>query len=147
MENNEIIVKLSKLETTVEHHDRQLQLQQDKNDLLMRMVESVEQQGESIKELTAEFRESNKQVFASMNEMTKTLTSLNSNQESLKNEIVNVKNEISTTNSRITEVEKKHEEQDDYGKFDVLGFLSKDLPKMVAVALVTAILVYIGWIK
>ena len=65
------------------------------------------------------------------------LTSLNNNQEKL-NEKLDIIDE------RVTVVEDRSKSNSDRGKFDMLSFFTVDLPKYVGLAIIAAVLTYIG---
>ena len=75
-----------------------------------------------------------------MKEFSKTLININSNITHLNNSSEDMRKDLNYVQKELKDV-KKNEER---GKFDVVEFISKDVPKYIGLAILAAILMYIG---
>ena len=149
MENNlesrvgKIEVKLGKLETIADDHKDEIKNLRDDNTLLHRLNANQE----FLTKLMEENQQTHKETRQTLNEINESMRSISFSQEKMQNEISQMKVEMSNTNERIEQVEKKNEESNNRGKFDVLNFFTNDVMKYVLLAIVGAILVYFGIVR
>lgn len=132
--------RMAVTETVLEDHKDEINRLKDDNRLLHELVAN----NRSLADLVEQSHIVHKETSDTLSKINVNITELNLGQRQMKEELGMVKNEISTTNSRISEVEKKHETIDNRGKFDVVEFLSKDVVKIILVAIVVALLALIG---
>lgn len=132
--------RVAKVEAIIDDHKDEINRLKDDNVLLHRLTANQE----VLTNLVKENQENMKEFSSTMNNVNQNITLLNESQRSMRHEMGSIKDDIQLTNNELAEVKKKAEENADKGKFDVLAFLSKDLPKAIGLALLGFLLAYFG---
>lgn len=141
LENNldsrvgKIEIALGKLEVVTQDHKEEIKSLKDDNVLLHRLTINQE----TLTQLVKDNQENMKEFSSTINNVNLNLTRLNASSDELRSDVNNLESELK-------DVKEKSEVADDVGKFNVVEFLSKDIPKYIGLALIGAILYYIGWV-
>lgn len=136
MENNKLGERVSSLEAVSELQEKRIEKIEDRQEMLHRLTINQE----TLTQLVKDNQENMKEFSSTINNVNLNLTRLNTSSDELRNDVNNLENELK-------DVKERNEEVDDKGKFDVVDFLSKDIPKYIGMALLGAVLYYIGWVK
>ena len=129
MENNNFGERLAKAETRLDDHKEEID--KLKEDATFKYKLTVNQEV-----LTNIVKENQVQ----MKEFSNTLVNINSNITQLNTSNEVIKEDLNSVQNELEEVKKRS----DKGKFDVISFIAQDLPKYVALALVSFLLAYYG---
>lgn len=79
-----------------------------------------------------------------MKEFSNTLTSINSNLTNLNTSSDEMREDLNSLENELKDVRENNIQNSDRGKFDVIEFISKDAPKYIGIAILAALLAYIG---
>lgn len=143
-ESNEIISRLATLEAKVETLENKTDKLESNNPILFKMSVLLEQQTETTREL--------KNQIGGFHEVVRSidsnLSSISNNQDLLNAKLDGLDGRVDNLSSKVNQIEDINNEQDKEiavkGKFDMLEFLSKDVPKLIFTAIVVSLLTYYG---
>ena len=133
MVNNTFGERLVKVETILEDHIKEINKLKNDNMLLHRLTTNQEMLTEVVKENQSQ-----------MKDFSRTLININSNITQLNNVSDEIRNDLIDTQKELKDIKDDNENEVLRGKFDVIEFISKDAIKLIGIALLTAILAYIG---
>ena len=133
MANNTFGERLVKVETIVEDHKEEIDKLKNDNMLLHRLTANQEVLTEVVKENQSQMRDFNK-----------TLININSNITHLNNSSDEIRRDLIDTQKELKDIRENKKSEFLRGKFDVIEFISKDAIKLIGIAILTAILAYIG---
>ena len=129
MESNNVGERLAKAETRLDDHKEEID--KLKEDATFKYKLTVNQEV-----LTNIVKENQVQ----MKEFSNTLVNINSNITQLNTSNEAIKEDLSSVQSELEEVKKSN----DKGKFNVVAFISQDLPKALGIAILGFLLAYFG---
>ena len=129
MENNNVGERLAKAETRLDDHKEEID--KLKEDATFKYKLTVNQEV-----LTNIVKENQVQ----MKEFSNTLVNINSNITQLNTSNEAIKEDLSSVQTELEEVKKGN----DRGRFDVIAFISQDLPKALGIAILGFLLAYFG---
>ena len=133
MANNTFGERLVKVETIIEDHKEEINKLKNDNMLLHRLTANQEVLTEVVKENQSQMRDFNK-----------TLININSNITHLNNSSDEIRRDLIDTQKELKDIRENKKSEFLRGKFDVIEFISKDAIKLIGIAILTAILAYIG---
>ena len=133
MANNTFGERLVKVETIIEDHKEEINKLKNDNVLLHRLTTNQEMLTEVVKENQSQ-----------MKDFSRTLININSNITHLNNVSDEIRKDLIDTQKELKDIKDDNESEVLRGKFDVIEFISKDAIKLIGIALLTAILAYIG---
>ena len=133
MANNTFGERLVKVETIIEDHKEEINKLKNDNMLLHRLTANQEVLTEVVKENQSQMRDFNK-----------TLININSNITHLNNSSDEIRRDLIDTQKELKDIRENKKNDFLRGKFDVIEFISKDAIKLIGIAILTAILAYIG---
>ena len=136
MANNTFGERLVKVETIIEDHKEEINKLKNDNMLLHRLTANQEVLTEVVKENQSQMRDFNK-----------TLININSNITHLNNSSDEIRRDLIDTQKELKDIRENKKNDFLRGKFDVIEFISKDAIKLIGIAILTAILAYIGLAK
>lgn len=126
--------RLAKVEVIIEDVKEETDRLRDDNVILHRLTATQEV-------LTGIVKENQSQ----MKEFSKTLININSNITHLNTSSEEMRRDLNDMQKELKDVKKNEHQESNRGKFDVIEFLSKDVPKYIGIAILTAVLAYIGF--
>ena len=133
MTNNTFGERIVKVETIVESHKEEIDKLKNDNLLLHRLTANQETLTEVVKENQSQMRD-----------FSKTLININSNITHLNNSSDEIRRDLIDTQKELKDIRENKKSEFLRGKFDVIEFISKDAIKLIGIAILTAILAYIG---
>ena len=133
MTNNTFGERLVKVETMMESHKEEIDKLKNDNLLLHRLTANQEMLTEVVKENQSQMRD-----------FSKTLININSNITHLNNSSDEIRRDLIDTQKELKDIRENKKSEFLRGKFDVIEFISKDAIKLIGIAILTAILAYIG---
>ena len=133
MTDNTFGERLVKVETITENHKEEIDKLKNDNLLLHRLTANQEMLTEVVKENQSQMRD-----------FSKTLININSNITHLNNSSDEIRRDLIDTQKELKDIRENKKSEFLRGKFDVIEFISKDAIKLIGIALLTAILAYIG---
>ena len=133
MVNNTFGERLVKVETILEDHIKEINKLKNDNMLLHRLTTNQEMLTEVVKENQSQ-----------MKDFSRTLININSNITQLNNVSDEIRKDLIDTQKELKDIKDDNENEVLRGKFDVIEFISKDAIKLIGIAILTAILAYIG---
>ena len=136
MTNNTFGERIVKVETIVESHKEEIDKLKNDNLLLHRLTANQETLTEVVKENQSQMRD-----------FSKTLININSNITHLNNSSDEIRRDLIDTQKELKDIRENKKSEFLRGKFDVIEFISKDAIKLIGIAILTAILAYIGLAK
>lgn len=129
-----------KLEKSDKERIAQLEIVSSEN---KKDIEKLQDTTEILTELKIIAKQNSKQIDRQLEvneKQTQQYEKLNSTLSTMDNNLSMLNEEITDINTRVTKIEGGS----DRGKFDMLGFLTNDVPKFVFIAIIASILAYIG---
>ena len=133
MTDNTFGERLVKVETITENHKEEIDKLKNDNMLLHRLTANQEVLTEVVKENQSQMRD-----------FSKTLININSNITHLNNSSDEIRRDLIDTQKELKDIRENKKSEFLRGKFDVIEFISKDAIKLIGIAILTAILAYIG---
>ena len=133
MTNNTVGERLVKVETMMESHKEEIDKLKNDNLLLHRLTANQEMLTEVVKENQSQ-----------MKDFSATLININSNITHLNNSSDEIRRDLIDTQKELKDIRENKKSEFLRGKFDVIEFISKDAIKLIGIAILTAILAYIG---
>ncbi len=125
--------RLTRVEVIIEDHKDEINRLKDDNVALHRLTANQETLMGLVKDNQLQ-----------MKEFSSTLTSINSNLTNLNTSSDEMREDLNSLENELKDVRENNNQNSNRGKFDVIEFLSKDVPKYIGIAILAALLAYIG---
>ena len=125
--------RLARVEVILEDHKDEINRLKDDNVALHRLTANQETLMGLVKDNQLQ-----------MKEFSSTLTSINSNLTNLNTSSDEMREDLNSLENELKDVRENNNQINNRGKFDVIEFMSKDVPKYIGIAILAALLAYIG---
>lgn len=125
--------RLTRVEVIIEDHKDEINRLKDDNVALHRLTANQETLMGLVKDNQLQ-----------MKEFSSTLTSINSNLTNLNTSSDEMREDLNSLENELKDVRENNNQNSNRGKFDVIEFLSKDAPKYIGIAILAALIAYIG---
>lgn len=125
--------RLTRVEVIIEDHKDEINRLKDDNVALHRLTANQETLMGLVKDNQLQ-----------MKEFSSTLTSINSNLTNLNTSSDEMREDLNSLENELKDVRENNNQNSNRGKFDVIEFLSKDVPKYIGIAILAGLLAYIG---
>jgi len=126
--------RIAKLEVIAEDHKDEINRLKDDNVALHRLTANQETLMGLVKDNQTQ-----------MKEFSNTLTSINYNLTNLNTSSDEMREDLNSLENELKDVKENNKQNINRGTFDVIEFLSKDIPKYIGIALLAGILAYFGF--
>lgn len=125
--------RLTRVEVIIEDHKDEINRLKDDNVALHRLTANQETLMGLVKDNQLQ-----------MKEFSSTLTSINSNLTNLNTSSDEMREDLNSLENELKDVRENNNQNNNRGKFDVLAFISNDAPKYIGIAILAALLAYLG---
>jgi len=125
--------RLARVEVILEDHKDEINRLKDDNVALHRLTANQETLMGLVKDSQLQ-----------MKEFSSTLTSINSNLTNLNTSSDEMREDLNSLENELKDVRENNNQNSNRGKFDVLAFISNDAPKYIGIAILAALLAYLG---
>ena len=125
--------RLARVEVIIEDHKDEINRLKDDNIALHRLTANQETLMGLVKDNQSQ-----------MKEFSNTLTSINSNLTNLNTSSDEMREDLNSFEIELKDVRESNKQNNNRGKFDVVEFISKDAPKYIGIAILAALLAYLG---